>query len=231
MRVGQTRGMSFFDELNMVDNRRPQMSPHSDSAHWLVRCPTCDSGSMLAIAVGVVPAGFSTELGYNDHAAWLMCSVCGMGSFAVGTPGRPVKVFPRPWPFAVPDHLEDHVRGTWIEALRAYAAEAFTSSSLMCRKIVFHMAVEAGLPAKNDRGFAPNFEACVKHLVKEEYITKRQQNQWVDSIRQWGNKATHELEPINREVAYSALEFTLELLRMVYSFPGAAAEATQRTED
>lgn len=53
----------------------------------------------------------------------------------------------------------------------------------------------------------------------------------MDSIRQWGNKATHELEPINREVAYSALEFTLELLRMVYSFPGAAAEATQRTED
>lgn len=207
------------------------MNPYSDSAHWLVECPTCASGSMLAIAIGEVPVGFSEELGYNDHAAWLMCSVCGMGSFAVGTPGRPVKVFPRTWPFAVPDHLADQVRATWIEALRAYAAEAFTSSSLMCRKIVFHIAVEAGLPAKNDRGFAPNFETCVKHLVDEGYITKRQQDQWVDSIRQWGNNATHELEPISREVAYSALEFTLELLRMVYSFPGAAAQATQRTED
>lgn len=223
--------MSFFDALIMVNNQHPLMSPYSDSAHWLVKCPTCSSGSMLAIAIGKAPAEFSEELEHNDHAAWLMCSVCGMGSFAAGAPDRPVKVFPRPLPFAVPDHLEDQVRATWIEALRAYAAEAFTSSSLMCRKIVFHMAVQAGLPAKNDRGFAPNFETCVKHLVDEGYITKRQQDQWVDSIRQWGNKATHELEPISREVAYSALEFTLELLRMVYSFPGAAAKATQRTED
>ena len=56
----------------------------------------------------------------------------------------------------------------------------------------------------------------------EGYITERHKTQWVDSIRVWGNIATHELAPTDKDTAYSALEFTKQLLEIIYSFPGAA---------
>ena len=46
----------------------------------------------------------------------------------------------------------------------------------------------------------------------------------MDSVRKWGNTATHDLAPINKDLAFNALEFTYQLLQMVYAFPGAALE-------
>lgn len=213
--------MKYFDNLKVVDTRNRPYDRQNDQAHWLVKCPVCDSGTMLAVAIGNIPAGLSREITYGE-AGWLMCAVCGMGAFAVGNSANPEKVFPQALPFHVPDHLETQVEQTWLEALRSFRASAYTSCALMCRKLIFHMAVDAGLPAKNDRDRAPRFDQCVDHLVTEGYITQRQKNQWVDSIREWGNTATHDLASTDKSTAHSALEFTLQLLQMVYVFPSAA---------
>lgn len=184
---------------------------------------------MLAVAIGDIPAGMIREIIYGK-AGWLMCPVCGMGAFAVGEAHAPEKVFPQGLPFPVPDHLEAQVEQTWLEALRSFSASAYTSCALMCRKLIFHMAVDAGLDEKNGRGRAPGFEECVDHLVAEGYITQRQKDQWVDSIRDWGNTATHDLASTDRDTAHSALEFTLQLLQMVYVFPNASPGAGKELE-
>lgn len=221
--------MSYFDEVSVVKNRRLGHDRDAENAHWLVECAVCSSGTLLAIAIGAVPAGYERELA-GAESAWLMCTTCGMGAFAIGSAFEPKFVFPRPFPFPVPDHLETSVSETWLEALRSFSAQAYTGCTLMCRKIIFHMAVETGLPAKNERGSAPNFDQCLSQLVTEGYITPRQKDEWAGSIRLWGNAATHELAAIEKDIAYSALEFTYELLRMVYTF-SAAARAAQKTAD
>lgn len=215
--------MGYFDNLNTVDTRHGVYSAHGDKAQWAVDCPVCGAKRMLAIAEGKAPSALKDWNSISgSHSAWLMCVACGMGAFAVGTHHDVDYVFPRPKPFDVPGNLSDEVSKTWNEALLSYTATAFTSCALMCRKIIFHMAVEAGLGEKKSNGFAPNFTECINFLVKEELITKRQKDQWVDSIREWGNTATHDLAPIDQDTAHNALEFTHQLLQMVYAFPNAA---------
>ena len=217
--------MGYFDSLRLVKNHHHAYSAQDSSAYWRVTCPDCGSGTMLAIAQGDLPATAKKELS-GGSSAWLMCNVCGMGTFAMGYSSSPAKLYPRAKPLNLPNYLDEDVRKTALEALGCYTVDAFTACTLMCRKIIFHMAVDAGLPEKNERGFAPSFFDCVEHLVEEGYITKRQKEQWVDSVRVWGNTATHELDSLDGKVALSALEFTFQLLKMVYSFAGAAAEAS-----
>lgn len=222
--------MAYFDDLNVVKTRLPQYGSQSDSVHWAVDCSSCGSKRMLAVASGNCPEKFEGQAGYNPHAGWLMCVACGMGAFAVGSTNRAHHVFPKPEPFGTPDNLSEEVAHTWDEALKSFTASAFTGCALMCRKIIFHMAVEAGLPEKNDNDRAPNFDKCVKHLVDSGHITQRQKDQWVDSIRKWGNTATHDLAPVDEDTAFSALQFTFQLLQMVYAFPNAAPGAGKELE-
>lgn len=219
--------MSFVTELHVVDpGNYGHYRPHDDKAQWSVTCPSCGSATMLMIAFGKTPRNYAGRPDFsirpNEGAAWLMCLACGMGAFAIGTPDEQRLLHPKAEPFGTPANLSDAVQTTWNEALKSFSASAFTSCALICRKIIFHMAVEAGLPEKDDRGWSPGFEECVDHLVAVGHISRLQKNQWVDSIRRWGNTATHELNPVDEATAYSILQFTFQLLQMVYAFPDAA---------
>ena len=228
--LGQTRKMGYFDELRTVHTDQHGYTARSSEAQWAVECSGCGNKRMLAIAVGDTPEKFA-ERGFTAPlSGWLMCVACGMGAYAIGTSDYVEQVFPNPAPFDLPKNLSFDVGMTWNEALMSFTATAYTSCALMCRKIIFHMAVEAGLPEKNEKNWAPSFEQCVNHLVKEELITKRQKDQWVDSIREWGNTATHDLAPIDKATAFNALEFTYQLLQMVYSFPDAAPGKTGKDD-
>lgn len=222
--------MGYFDELRTVFTGQDRYSAPFEDAQWAVECSGCGNKRMLAIAMGDIPEKFS-ERGFTASlSGWLMCIACGMGAYAIGTPGYVEHVFPGPEPFGLPKNLSFDVAMTWEEALKSFTATAFTSCALMCRKIIFHMAVEAGLPEKNNKGRAPGFEQCVNHLVTAGHITQRQKDQWVDSIREWGNTATHDLAPIDKATAFNALQFTYQLLQMVYSFPDAAPGKTGKND-
>ena len=228
--MGQDEGMSYFDELRTLYAGPGKSFQHdSDESHWQTECPGCGSAVMRAVATGAYPKklgeprwDFSYDLPI-DKAAWLYCPACGMGAFAACTRYHVVHKVPDKAPFGTPANLSPEVQHTWGEALNSYSASAYTACALMCRKLIFHMAVEAGLPAKSGpKDKAPGFEQCVDHLVDEEHITKKQKDRWVDSIRKWGNTATHDLAPTDQATAHKALQFTFQLLQMVYSFPGAA---------
>lgn len=222
--------MGYFDDLRTVNTRENRYSPIDSEVQWAVDCRGCGNKRMLAIAIGDVPESISTR-GYTaSRSGWLMCIACGMGAYAIGTSDDVDEVFPGPAPFGLPKNLSFDVAMTWNEALMSFTATAFTSCALMCRKIIFHMAVEVGLEEKKSNGFAPNFTECINFLVKEELITKRQKDEWVDSIREWGNTATHDLAPINKRTALNALEFTYQLLQMVYAFPDAAPGKTGKDD-
>lgn len=92
---------------------------------------------------------------------------------------------------------------------------------LLCRKLLLHAAVSAGLPAKNDKDFAPTFIEAIKHLEAEGFITVRMRP-WVNRIKDVGNEATHEIPAINENQAMDVAKFTEQLLRLVYELTAMA---------
>jgi hypothetical protein len=107
---------------------------------------------------------------------------------------------------------------------------------MLCRKLLFHIAVGNGLLPKNDKDRAPSFYAAVEHLQDQQIITVKMRP-WVDRIKDIGNDANHELTPISAEQANDVATFTLQLLVLAYemdaimSDPGAAAIAQSSSAD
>ena len=213
---GILMSMSFYDTLRVIGR---YYSQDEDTVWWSAQCPCCGTVTMLAIALGKAPYGY-----HNCYSAWLMCVKCGAGSWAIGDSDNVVVQYPSAAPFTTPDHLSPEVKTTWEEACNSFTVGAYTACTLMCRKLIFYMAVEEGLPEKNDRNHAPGFEQCINYLVESGLITSRYQGEWVDSIRVWGNAATHDLAVIDKSVAEKALTFTHSLLKMVYEFPQSASQ-------
>lgn len=154
---------------------------------------------------------------------WLRCVSCGSGAVAWGEPnGGHWEVHPAAPIHQTPKHLPDEIEQAWEEAMQCFTASAFTASAMMCRKIIFHIAVDKGLEPENNKGRAPNFQDCVKHLVKAGLITDKQEEDWVDSIRVLGNTATHKLDSVSQIPADRALKFTKALLEIIYTHPAEA---------
>lgn len=99
----------------------------------------------------------------------------------------------------------------------------------MARKIILHVAVAEGLPAKDDRDWAPTFAACVDFLEREGVIT-RQMKPWLDRVREVGNSGAHEIDAVERDQALDVARFVEQVLVIVYEIP-ALMEAADPSED
>lgn len=115
-------------------------------------------------------------------------------------------------PLGTPDGIVD----AWFEGERCFHAGAYNAASMMYRKIIFLVAVDRGMPAKEKNKSAPNFAKCLDYLVSEGYITERHRHVWADAIRIIGNNAAHEIEPITDEQAKVSSYFIRIILETVY---------------
>lgn len=104
------------------------------------------------------------------------------------------------------------VMKVYQEALDAYSAEAFTGTTLLCRKLLMHIAVNLG--AKEGE----NFAYYVKFFDEQHFISPRSHG-WVDEIRKIGNKANHELDVNTKEEAEKDLIFCEMILKSNYEYP------------
>lgn len=109
-------------------------------------------------------------------------------------------------------YLPENVENMYDEARSCFSVNAFTSSTLCCRKLLMNIACEKG--AKGNQ----SFEFYVDYLDNNGYIPP-DGKQWVDRIRKFGNQATHKLEMKSQEDAKLAIKFTSMLLKLIYEFP------------
>jgi hypothetical protein len=100
---------------------------------------------------------------------------------------------------------------------------AHNAAIMLCRKLLLHLGIRAGLPAKDKSNRSPSFERAIKHLVDEGCVRKMMQP-WVDQIRKVGNEANHELPQVTSEQAEMVARFTQQLLMMTYEYPSALDE-------
>ncbi|OMC20609.1 DUF4145 domain-containing protein [Mycobacterium colombiense] len=129
-----------------------------------------------------------------------------------------------------PDILNGNDLAAWSEALGCLSVGANTAAVMMCRKLLFHIAVAHGLPEKNGSGRAPNFAKALKHLEDEGVITKHMRR-WVEKIKDVGNEANHEIPSTTTEQAMDVALFTRQLIRLAYELPAMVAEHAPDSDD
>lgn len=185
---------------------------------WIdATCGHCGGQQFLVIAQQT-DANWQT---HPDFTKWVKCISCRRGS--VIDQGE---VFPSAMPLRVPKGLPPIDGVIWEEVRRCLGAGAYAAAVMVCRKLLFHVAVAHGLEPKNDKDRAPTFFEAVEHLEGEGLITKKMRP-WVDRIKDIGNEASHELEPISREVALDVATFTEQLLVLAYEMDALMQPAVQ----
>ena len=121
---------------------------------------------------------------------------------------------PGPRPGYPLNQLPADIAGLYEEARSSRAANAFTGTVMLCRKLLMHVAVEKQAPLEK------NFQEYVQWLIDERYAP-RGAEQWVDFIRTRANEANHEITLMDEDDADGILNLTEQLLRNVYELPGS----------
>jgi hypothetical protein len=118
-------------------------------------------------------------------------------------------------PLRAPAGVSGIELAVWNEARDCLAVGANTAAVMLCRKLLFHIAVSHGLSAKDAKDRAPTFVQAVDKLEEEGLFTARMRP-WVDRIKDVGNDANHEISAVPAEVALDVATFTEQLLRLTY---------------
>jgi hypothetical protein len=180
-----------------------------DSTWRAIECANCGSPQLVTIAM--------TSDGLYE---WLRCPACRQG--AVSNRGV---VLPASTGLRNPKGQPPEDQYVWDEIRGCMSVSAYNAAVMLCRKLLFHLAVTHGLPAKNSQGRAPTFDQAVRHLQTAGFISQRM-TPWVDRIREIGNEANHEIPQISREDAETVAKFTQQLLLMIYEYPLDLAESS-----
>jgi len=161
----------------------------------------------------------ASEFGYHNTGglAIYICPGCGWPS-VVGT-----QVHPGSKPGRAVDHLPPETERAYEEARACMTTNSYTAAVLLSRVLLLHVAKDKGIPDRKD-GRSPGYEECVKYLVAEGWIGKRD-SAWVDKIRAFGNEANHELREMGEEEASQALRFIQHILESIYEFRAETEQA------
>ena len=197
-----------FDDV-LVFETSNRFSKSSDTAYVVMDCPNCNAHQFVVIAK---TAPYST-------ASWLRCMNCKMAVVRNGNVTSPALK-----PLRVPSGLPEDEAALWGEIRDCLGVGAYSAAVMLCRKLLMHVAVTHGLPAKNAKDRAPNFAECVDHLVKEGIVTKRMEP-WIERIREVGNEANHEIAPVGKESALDVATFTQKLLELAYEMDDTMTKA------
>lgn len=166
-----------------------------------ITCGTCGLGVAAEVVKGEPAPG---------HVAWLVCPNCEEGSVKL----KSGAVYPTAPAGGAVSHLPVDVDAAWREVRTSHAVAAYTAAEMMCRKILMHLAVDkAGAPA--GKGFVEYIDA----LDKAGYMAPGMKPV-IDTIRQRGNVANHELPASGEQESLTTMSVTEHLLRTIYELPG-----------
>jgi DNA-directed RNA polymerase subunit RPC12/RpoP len=207
MRDKEERKMIFKGHRGI---ERPDGS--TEDSWYPFRCATCErdvSGAVVARAKSA-----------TDVVRWLQCPHCGDG--AVQRVDK--NIYPGVAFGVKLEGLPEEVERAYTEARNCMAADAYAACELVCRKILMYVAVEKG--AKEGESFS----GYLSYLREKGFVTDAMMG-WVKIIKESGNKATHEIERVDKGRGESTVMFTAELLRIVYEMEFMAKKYEGKREE
>jgi hypothetical protein len=183
-----------FNDLTIVSERYGAYSSSDERAWALGDCANCGGTQMAVVAISK-----------DGKQRWLRCANCSLALVE-----NEQILSPSVKPLRIPVGVVGVELTAWNEVRECLGAGATTAAVMMCRKLLLHIAVSHGLPAKNEKDRSPSFMEAVQHLEDEGLITKHMRP-WVDRIKDVGNEATHEITPVTPEIALDVARFMLRL--------------------
>lgn len=202
-------------DLYITSSRYGNIDP-TDVNAWVVidgGCPVC--GATQGAVVGFTKEDASVD------TLWGRCVNC-MRGFVINNG----ELAPAELPLRHVKGLDSNTEAAWNEIRSCLSVGANTAAVHMSRKVLLHIAVEKGLPAKGSNDRAPSFAACIEHLESEGYITPPMKP-WVGKIRDVGNEGAHELPQISHDSALLVAEFTQQLLVLTYEMAALMTDIDQ----
>jgi hypothetical protein len=160
--------------------------------------------------------GSSHGYWHNDipSARIRICTHCGYPTFFIGNNIQS----PGPMIGKDVDNLPDDVKNVYLEMRETFKNNCFTSTVLLGRKLIMHIAVD-----KAEAKEGETFVAYLEHLKKSNYIPPSGNN-WLKYMKDLGNEKNHEIKVGNRNEAQKILKFIELLLVFIYEFPGEFPE-------
>ena len=148
----------------------------------------------------------------NERVAWCVCS-CEkqLPTAIVISPGGVIQ-FPEFCEFHPGENWPDDLTQLFDEATKSFSASAYTSATMVCRKILMVCACHEGA----DEGL--QFVKYVDYIVSTVLPLPKAKGS-IDAIRKIGNDANHSAAFVTREEAKRALSIVNYLLNSVYSLP------------
>lgn len=113
----------------------------------------------------------------------------------------------------------NEVKDLYSESRECMKANAYTASAMCSRKLLMNIAVDKGA----DEGL--KYIEYVDYLDEKGY-TPPNSKDWVDSIRDKGNDANHEIKMMSEDDAKQLIRFTEMILKFIYEFPGSIKPET-----
>jgi hypothetical protein len=118
-------------------------------------------------------------------------------------------------------HLPKDLEMLYTEARQSSAANSYTGSVLICRKLLMNLAVSQGAQE------GQKFIEYVDFLASKGYVPPNGRS-WVDHIRQKGNEANHEISLMSKDDAEELISFSEMLLKFIYEFPAKVPKKTEQ---
>lgn len=115
------------------------------------------------------------------------------------------------------NNIPEKVSKVYDEARQSFSVQAYTAVVLLCRKLLMHVSVDLG--AKENIRFIE----YVDYLKENHYVPKNSEG-WIDAIRKFGNKSTHDIIINTKEDAEKMIKFSEMLLKMNYEYPAIMQE-------
>lgn len=200
--------LTIFHDLFVVSAGYGRLDPAAEQTWLVATCPHC-GGSQMGVVAATKDEGV---------VKWVRCASCLEGAVMNGG-----VIAPSVRPLRVPQGLPAGEAAVWDEVRECLAMGAATASVMLCRKLLLHIAVTHGLSPKSAKGWAPTFKDVVDHLEAEGLITKKMRP-WVDRIKDVGNEANHELQPVSADDALDVATFTQQLLTLAFEMDALMAD-------
>lgn len=177
---------------------------------------------------GYCGSDITTNMGYKTAEGggrvrgtiWI-CHHCGSPTFFDANsnqhPGKSLGVI-------VSQISDEKVKNLYEEARDCCKVNAFTASVMCSRKLLMNIAVSKG--ANKGRPFV----VYVNYLSTNGYVPP-DGKEWVDTVREIGNMANHEIEMATKEDAEDLLIFMGMLLKFIYEFPETHRKRKEKESD
>lgn len=191
-----------------------EISPASFTCSFCGNKVTSDKGIALVEDVNSIPSDTRVKP-HKPASGVYLCINCYRPTFVFEN-----EQFPEPGIGETLTKLPDDINSIYEEARDCYSVRAYTGVTLLCRKLLMHVAVNFGAK-KGD-----TFVHYIEFLNDKGYITATSRN-WVDKIRSFGNEANHKIDIETSDRAKMILQFTEMILKCDFEYPEICPEVKE----